>query len=1215
MKPKSIYQVGLFILLLSVASGLTYFSYQSDSAPSVAKKISRNLERELNHLNDEASRILIQLTENTDVKLVSTHPYSFRLFKHNQLVAWSDNHYAPAFPVMEDSLTIRFIQDGTGEYLVRRWIISQNQFLVGIIPLHRTYKIVNEYLSPEWNETIFSSVNISLLEPTATIGVPVCVSGECYFRISFLPGEWPLHLEVRVVAIIFFTASLIIMVMLLYNAAIRVGRNFPELGFLFLLLAFLVVRYGMIRMNFPNALIASDLFNPQFFASSAFNASLGDLIINLLAILLMCYYLFRYYHHTKIFRWLMKNRIGSWLLSVFSGLAMFFALLFPFVTIQTIYNNSSVVLDLTQSLHFDTLKVVSIAAVLLSGVCSFLFTHVFVRLLIGDKSGKRISISFVTCVILFILINERSGQYYLSALCVGIFYFLTVYGFRLFAHLKRFSYATFGYLFIGVFTLAFISASAVNLFSHREKLENQFRFASNFLIDRDYFGEYLLRESALKIASDLFIQSRMSSPFLGKDVIRQKIRQVFLPSYFNKYDVVISLFDAAGSAMDNAATQTFSDVISFYDTDAYRTVYPGVYFISNPQADVTQKYLVVVPLKRIDVVSGHIVIELLLKKIIPESVYPELLVDNRFQQFYRTQDLSYAVFSNRDIQFTSGDFNYERFFNRQWLGDPDLYTKGMEENGYDHIAQEDQNGRVAVVSTASAVRVYSFANFSFFFVLGLAVILVLILIQGMVNYARGDSLFFSARIQLILNMAFFLPLIVVSVTTLGLTSRSSQQQLRSEYLNKAKAFGQQLTSNIKPLRAEENSSVLTDQLTEMSKLANLDASLYRPDGFLESSTQPLIVESGLVSLYINPEALSKIRGGENLFIEQEDIGKLDYFVSYASLKHPQTGTLIGVLGIPFYQSGYLLEKVQITVLANILNIFAAIFIVLLVLSYFVSKWLTFPLTFITQSLKLTSLTRINQPITWNAKDELGLLAKEYNQMLYKLSESKAELERTQRERAWREIAQQVAHEVKNPLTPMKLTLQQLERSVKQGTNTNEKTEKALSSLLTQVDTLSEIASSFSSFAKMPEPNMQRLELVSLLKRVVDLHSHSGELNFSTASKELFVLGDEQLLGRTFSNIILNALQAVRPGAPARVDLTLIRQENNCLVTFKDNGKGIEPAIAERVFLPHFSTKKSGSGLGLAIAKQAIEQMHGKIWFETSTQQGTTFFIELELAEN
>ncbi|MFZ6010009.1 MAG: sensor histidine kinase, partial [Bacteroidota bacterium] len=430
----------------------------------------------------------------------------------------------------------------------------------------------------------------------------------------------------------------------------------------------------------------------------------------------------------------------------------------------------------------------------------------------------------------------------------------------------------------------------------------------------------------------------------------------------------------------------------------------------------------------------------------------------------------------------------------------------------------------------------------------------------------------------------------------------------------SKTFGQQMANYLDDYisGSNENQIAFENRLADLAKLSNLDANIYNTDGVLLATSQPLIFESNLLSRYINATAFLKIRDGNNLFIESENVGDLRYFVSYAALKSPQTGKLNGILGIPFFQSAYSIEKMQINILSNILNIFALIFIVLLVLSYFVSKWLTFPLEFITLSLRKTSLTKMNVPLTWAAKDEIGLMVKEYNSMLFKLSESKSELEQTQREKAWREIAQQVAHEIKNPLTPMKLTLQQLERSVNHSGAANDKLQKAIVTLLSQVDTLNEIASSFSTFAKMPEPVIHRIDLVSLVRRTVDLHSPTGDINFKTSDKEIMVMGDDQLLSRTFSNIILNGLQSGIPGQLIRVNVVVEKVGMQCRVSFHDNGKGIEPSIVESVFVPHFSTKRSGSGLGLAIAKQAIEHMNGKIWFETEVGKGTSFFIELPI---
>ncbi len=981
---------------------------------------------------------------------------------------------------------------------------------------------------------------------------------------------------------------------------------------LFILLVGL--RFAMVKLNFPSSLILSDLFNPQVFASSTLNASLGDLILNEVILLILCVHLFRNYKYFKSLKFLYRQNLLAWSISVLSGVCVLYAILFPFIVIQTLYNNSSISLDLSQSLRFDLLRVFAIIAVLLSGICSFLFAHTFIRLLIADGAKVRVVVCFFIAALLFSVINSLIEQAYLSSLFLGIGYFVLVYFLKLYTNLRHLSFGTFVYLFVSIFVLSANGAFGIHYFERKEKIENQFRFASNFLTDRDYFGEYLLRETAEKISQDAFSQLRIASPFLSRDAVRQKIRQVFLPSYFNKYDVEIFIFNAAGQPLDNRSEGTFSEMIGAYDDDSFRTEYESVYFINSPSSDVTQKYLVKVPMNRLNAIAGYVVLELSLKKIIPESVYPELLVDNRFKEFYRGQDISYAVYSDTSLLFSSGDFNYEKLFKREWLGIPELHTVGITEVRYDHIAEEDQNNRVAVVSSSETQTKYILANFSFWLVLGLTIILVQLLFLGVQNYWQGEKLFFSARIQLLLNAAFFLPLIIVSVTTLDLTNISTQLQLNNEYLDKAESFGAQLSVYLNNYLGDEKDDIesFENRLTDLANLTHLDANVYNVNGEIIATSQPLIFENNLVSGYINPNAKQEIIDGKNIVIQTENVGTLEYFVSYAALKAPRTGKLIGILGIPFFQSGYSLEKVQINILANILSIFALIFIGLVILSYFVSQWLTFPLKFITQSLRKTSLLKINQPLIWNADDEIGLMVKEYNQMLFKLGESKAELEQTQRERAWREIAQQVAHEIKNPLTPMKLTLQQLERAIESDSNTPEKTEKAIASLLTQIETLNEIASSFSLFAKMPEPVMQSLEIVSLLKRIVDLHTHAGDLIFSSSIKEGFILGDEQLLGRTFSNIIINAFQSAQPGKAMQVKITLAKDDVNYVISFQDSGKGIQPHEAERIFSPYFTTKQSGSGLGLAISKQAIEQMKGRIWFETVDGKGTTFLISLPI---
>lgn len=1205
----------LSALLLGAGLFFAWISSRADSAEAMAARIANRLAREL-AIVDAELKPLLNPPFNLDVAIGTETTYPFFVYDRNRLRYWSDNKFVPPPQTPANTIPVRLLRIGREAYILKTDSIGADHYVLSLIMLQKEYTISNDYLTPEWNDEIFSSPSFTILEPGATAGVPVCVNDVCVFRISFPPGQFPVDENLRGIAIIFFVLSITVFLLIVFSVLPLIQQRSMEFGFVFLLGVFLLLRWGMTNFQFPSALLNSAFFDPQIFASSAFNASLGDMLLNVLAILALCVYVFRYFFRSRL---LVRHydRARSWLLSILSGVLILFAWLFPYIVIQTLYNNSSIVLDISQSLQFDGLRIVALLSVLLSGACAFLFSHPFISVISSQGKKEQPVLSFVMAALLFAGINELTGQNYLSSLICGSASFFSVYLLKLHKNLRVLSYGTFAYLFVSIFFLSANGAAAIRYFTHKEKIESQFRFASTFLIDRDIFAEYLLNDASQKIAGDAFIQTRIMSPFLGKEPIRQKIRQLFLPTYFNKYDIQIFIFNASGASVDNQVQTSFHELVETYRRDPYRTEYENVFFVTNPESDVTQKYIMTVPVERSSTTQGYIIVELSLKKIIPENVYPELLVDRTFQQSYHTHDLNYALFSDGEIVYTSGDYNYENFFDRTWFDDASLYSKGIVKDGYDHIAQEDQTGRVAVVSSQSIPLVYKVANFSFLFVLGLSIILVMIFVQGVYNYFRGRRLFFSARIQLYLNLAFFVPLIIVSVTTLGLTSQSSQEQLNAEYLNKSRVFGQQIATYLNQYVSDvdETRTTLTNQLADLAQLSNLDANVYNTEGQLLATSQPLIFESNLISRYINSRAFFRIIRGETPIIEAERVGKLRYYVAYSALKSPQTGDLIGMLGIPFFQSAHLLERIQTTIFTNILNIFAGIFIVLLVLSYFVSRWLTFPLRFITQSLRRTSLTRMNEPLKWSAADEIGIMVREYNSMLFKLSESKIELEHTQREKAWREIAQQVAHEIKNPLTPMKLTLQQLERAIREGAGSAEKTQKAIANLLSQVDTLNDIASSFSGFARMPEPVIVRLDVVALLRRVIDLHSPTGDITMKTKVREAYVLGDEQLLGRTFSNLILNGLQSGLPGQHTRVSTSVEVMDSRILIRFQDNGRGVDPEIADQIFLPHFSTKKSGSGLGLAISRQAIHQMNGNIYFETKMNKGTTFTIELPAEES
>ena len=246
--------------------------------------------------------------------------------------------------------------------------------------------------------------------------------------------------------------------------------------------------------------------------------------------------------------------------------------------------------------------------------------------------------------LVFFLVTHRN---YWITLGLGIGYFALLSAFNLSVPLSRLTFRSFLYFMVAIIALCLQSVLAVRRFQEDKKREDMFRYANNILVDQDILGEYLLNASVQRIAKDPFIQVRLSTPFLSKTSVRQKIDLLYLGNYFDRYDVRIYLYTARGEPSDNFPSPNFKTVVQGYQKDKYKTPYPGIYFINTPSHDVTKRYLAVIPISHYSVVSGFVVLDLTQKKIIPQEVYPELLVDNRFSRYVGNRDYSYAFYTPR----------------------------------------------------------------------------------------------------------------------------------------------------------------------------------------------------------------------------------------------------------------------------------------------------------------------------------------------------------------------------------------------------------------------------------------------------------------------------------------------------------------------------------------------------------------------------------------
>lgn len=303
-------------------------------------------------------------------------------------------------------------------------------------------------------------------------------------------------------------------------------------------------------------------------------------------------------------------------------------------------------------------------------------------------------------------------------------------------------------------------------------------------------------------------------------------------------------------------------------------------------------------------------------------------------------------------------------------------------------------------------------------------------------------------------------------------------------------------------------------------------------------------------------------------------------------------------------------------LGTLLNVYVFLLILIVLISMVVANSITRPLTILSDKLKLIQIGGTNQKLEWNHQDELGGLIRNYNEMIQELDRSTRMLALTERETAWREMAKQVAHEIKNPLTPMKLITQHLQNSISRVSQdeVNQLVKRVTQTLIEQIENLSKIASEFSNFAKLPAPENEKLILNEVVTSTHDLFRkrEDMDIHLRVPIDEIYIFADKNHVIRVLTNLIKNAIQSIPIGRRGKIEIVLINKEDKAIVRVMDNGCGIPDSMKDKVFYPNFTTKNSGTGLGLAIVRDIVDSCNGHIYFTTVENKGTEFSVEFPL---
>ncbi|TDE47198.1 HAMP domain-containing histidine kinase [Flavobacterium rhamnosiphilum] len=422
-----------------------------------------------------------------------------------------------------------------------------------------------------------------------------------------------------------------------------------------------------------------------------------------------------------------------------------------------------------------------------------------------------------------------------------------------------------------------------------------------------------------------------------------------------------------------------------------------------------------------------------------------------------------------------------------------------------------------------------------------------------------------------------------------------------------------LSTTTYPLTSGNLDLIFKDKIHELAQIHNIEINIYSLDGkLLKSSKESFSVDK--VAPPIPKYILKLVRSSiEKRYVDIKTIDGIKSLSSYSQIKDDKFKPL-GILNLLYIEDDEFYKNELNSFLISLGQVYSFMLIVAFALAYFLSTYITKSLKTISDKLSETSLNQKNEKIVLEASSkEINLLIKAYNGMVDELEKSAIKLAQSEREEAWREMAKQVAHEIKNPLTPMRLTVQSFQRKFDPNDpNVKQKMNDYSETLIQQIDTMSAVASAFSNFASMPAQQNETLNVVEVVELAMDIFNEEY-IEFQSDSPEIISKIDRTQLIRIITNLAKNAIQSIPEQQENKSIIVSVKKElNNVLITVADNGIGIQPKDIDRIFEPKFTTKSSGMGLGLGIIKNIIENYKGTITFETEFGKGTTFIVSLPI---
>ena len=1113
---------------------------------------------------------------------IQSQNITFFVFDNQKLAYWSDNTISPIYQLLKQDAKMFF--SGNAWYLMHYGKQDNREFFI-LTLIKKQYPFENEYIRNEfqkdfnvsstaevYNEPCDNTFYVNDLDGNFLLSLSSgSSSGTCAWQ-----HEWAL-----LFCIIGFAFFLLFLV------------QFPREKYLAKLLAYCAV-----------LLLGAALYNIPMLDYPPIDKDVAQLYSGFLGMMIIAFFVFSV--NVKIRSEILSYVIFALVSFLICGTATGF--------IKSLALHSNIKMELFNLLSSNILSYISYFLIACLLFLYFVFCFRFARSFEYEKKYS-LAILLALCVLfpilLYFVINPSEFYGFLV-----LFYLITTVSIVLFTYYKKDERSTFimKILFLVLSVVYVETAVSMYLNKHKELLRKE--IATALADEQDGVAEAYLASVYKSTRKDAVLKKLMRQQGQKDVEIKNYLQKTYFTGWLNRYELECTVCGTDTSftttnKLDNCE-RYFKQMIMSSGKSISDTNY---YFINNQDGNIT--YFDSIQYAMPNGSTAKLYIEMHSKQNSQEFGYPKILLDDEIQTI-DIGNFSSAKYKNGNLIAKRG---YARYSQKLDLQCDETFTTSYDEQLHIvHLIYKINNQFIVVVSN----RTYQFKNylmwFPYIFLYFLLLMLVFLKCYDKTSVTLNHSL--SAKIKQSLVGLLLGAFVIVAVSViLFIKSYNERQQKRfldEKVVSVAKQFSQ--TYQDFPSLPLSEKAYIKNLLVELSSVYATDVNLFDVNGDLYASSRPEIFQFRLVNEKMPTRAyVQMIEKSRSTFSQEESIGDLQYLSSYIAVTNTQNQVL-GYLNLPDFSNEEEFKQQMVGLIMGLLNILVILLLLAAIISVIIAKRVSEPLTILQNKMTSVVVGEENEKIDLQVPDELTGVIQNYNEMIDKLSVSAEKLAKAERESAWREMARQIAHEIKNPLTPMKLSLQLLNRSWDEKDERFESRLKSISkTMIEQIDTLADTATSFSDFAKLSKVNLEKIDINELIQSCVVIFSHDENVEVRAELPEtpVFVLADKEKTIRLFNNLIKNAIQSIPKERQGLVRVTVSKSEKSDFAIIKviDNGRGIPEEIQSRIFELHFTTKSTGSGFGLAICKSVAESSNGRIYFETEQDKGTTFCVELPLAQS